>query len=288
MNLLPALLSAVAWGSLGTVTTLIGGSPKTRTLGMTLGTLMFALVVFFIRRPELNSTVIIFGALSGLAWSFGQIFQFRAMNLVGVTLCVPVSNGMQLIGNTLIGAIVYHEWVTRRDFSIGIPALLILLAGLFFTMKTDPLKESTGIRHVELISGIKNLLISTSGYLLFFVFSNGASKDAYAVLLPQAVGMVAGALAVSLKAEYFNKQTFGNLFSGLLWGTGNILLLTSIKANGLAVSFSLAQLAIIFSTLSGILILKERKTPFELRWITAGCFFVITGGILLGYLKSGQ
>lgn len=269
------------------MSTLIGGAPKNRTLGMTVGTLLFAVGIFFWYRPQLAPFMFGMGLLSGLSWSFGQIFQFRSMNLIGVTLCIPLSNGMQLIGNTVIGALIYREWSGAREFSIGIPAILLLLAGLFLTVRSDRKDPAADTHPQTLAAGLKFLLLSTLGYILFFVFSQAAKTDVVAIVLPQAIGMFTGALCVSLRKEHFDKHTLGNIISGLMWGFGNLFLLFSISRNGLAVSFSIIQTGIIISTVGALWILKEKKTPFELRNIFLGCFLVVFGGILLGWLKSG-
>jgi glucose uptake protein len=45
-------------------------------------------------------------------------------------------------------------------------------------------------------------------------------------------------------------------------------------------------MGIIISTLGGIFILGESKTKKEFRYVILGCFMVIIGGLLLGYLKA--
>lgn len=47
MSLLIALVPMIAWGSIGLVSGKIGGSANQQTLGMTIGALLFSIVVFF-------------------------------------------------------------------------------------------------------------------------------------------------------------------------------------------------------------------------------------------------
>lgn len=46
MSLLIALVPMIAWGSIGLVSGKIGGSANQQTLGMTIGALLFSIVVF--------------------------------------------------------------------------------------------------------------------------------------------------------------------------------------------------------------------------------------------------
>ena len=48
MSLLIALVPMIAWGSIGLVSGKIGGSANQQTLGMTIGALLFSIVVFFV------------------------------------------------------------------------------------------------------------------------------------------------------------------------------------------------------------------------------------------------
>ena len=77
-----------------------------------------------------------------------------------------------------------------------------------------------------------------------------------------------------------------NIGTGLLWATGNIFMLISMKNVGLAISFSLSQTGIIISTLGGIWFLGETKSKREFRYVLLGCLGVIAGGILIGYIKA--
>ena len=46
MSLLIALVPMIAWGGIGLVSGKIGGSANQQTLGMTIGALLFSIVVF--------------------------------------------------------------------------------------------------------------------------------------------------------------------------------------------------------------------------------------------------
>lgn len=104
MSLLIALVPMIAWGSIGLVSGKIGGSANQQTLGMTIGALLFSIVVFFVIQPTLTTATLIVGFISGLFWSLGQNQQFHSMKYMGVSVGLPISTGMQLVVNTVAGA----------------------------------------------------------------------------------------------------------------------------------------------------------------------------------------
>ncbi|WP_071131867.1 GRP family sugar transporter [Enterococcus timonensis] len=286
MGLLYAIIPIFAWGSIGLVSGKIGGDANQQTLGMTLGALVFAIVATIILQPVIDLKTILVGLGAGFLWSLGQVGQFHGMKAMGVASALPLSTGMQLIVTTLIGVFAFGEWQTSRDFIFGLLALACLIVGSALTSRRDPNAPETGELH-NYGRGIRALIISTVGYASYNAIINYFGVGAQAVILPQAVGMVIGALVFAGGKVKFEKVVLKNMASGLLWGTGNIFMLSAMKLIGLAVSFSLSQTGIIISTLGGIYILGEKKTKLEMRYIISGCLLVIVGGMLLGYLKSG-
>ena len=53
-GILYTLIPMVAWGSIGFVSNKIGGKPDQQTLGMTIGALLFAFVVWLFVQPEMS------------------------------------------------------------------------------------------------------------------------------------------------------------------------------------------------------------------------------------------
>lgn len=289
MELLIALVPMFAWGSTALVSGKMGGSPNQQTLGMTIGAFFFSIVVFFVLQPTMTLATVLFGFLSGVFWSIGQKGQFQGMHHMGISVALPVSTGMQLILNTIAGAVLFGEWRKSGDFLLGGLALALLMIGSYYTSRQDPDREKLlpeGQKMFDFGKGFRALLISTLGYGAYTIILTWADLDPAAVILPQSVGMVAGAFLFTLGDIRYDRYVLKNNATGLLWGLGNVCMLMGIKSLGLAVSFSLSQMGIIISTLGGIFLLGERKTKKELVYVVLGCLFVIGGGILLGYMKS--
>lgn len=286
MELLIALVPMLAWGSIGLVSGKLGGDANQQTFGMTVGALVFSLAVFLVVRPELSAFVIVAGLVSGFFWCLGQNGQFHGMSYMGVSVALPLSTGMQLVLNTVAGAVVFHEWTKGADYFLGTLALVFLVAGSYLTARRDKNATPPTNKMYDFARGFRSLLVSTVGFGTYTILITWAQIDPLAIILPQSIGMVFGAYVFSYGKLRLDKFVWRNTASGLLWGIGNICMLLSIQSIGLAVGFSLSQMGIIISTLGGIFILGERKTKKELVYVIMGCLFVIFGGMILGYMKT--
>ena len=287
MSLLIALVPMIAWGSIGLVSGKIGGSANQQTLGMTIGALLFSIVVFFVIQPTLTTATLIVGFISGLFWSLGQNQQFHSMKYMGVSVGLPISTGMQLVVNTVAGAVFFHEWRKRKDFVVGFIALAFLVFGVYLTARQDDDSQpKTSNSMLDFNKGIRALIFSTVGYGVYTIIINATGLDPWGIILPQSIGMLVGASFFAFKKVKVDRFVWMNMTTGLLWGLGNICMLLTMREIGLAISFSLSQMGIIISTLGGIFLLGERKSKKEMFYVIFGCIFVILGGILLGYMKA--
>lgn len=284
MEILVALVPMIAWGSIAFVSNKLGGDANQQTLGMTMGAFFFSVIMFLIWQPTMDLRIALIGFLSGFCWSIGQNKQFHTMKYLGISVGLPISTGLQLVLNTIAGAVLFREWQTTRDFTLGILAVIVLILGVYLTSKRDPAASYTLKSH-DIRQGLKAVLYSTLGFAAYTIIITWAGLDPKAIILPQSIGMLMGAALFALKKTKVDRYVWRNLLTGLMWGLGNVCLLASIQKIGLAVAFSLSQMGIIISTLGGIFLLHEHKTKKELRYVLAGCLLVIAGGVLLGYMK---
>ena len=285
-GILYALVPMFAWGSIGFVSNKIGGKPNQQTLGMTLGALLFAFVVWLFVRPEMSVSLWVFGIIGGMLWSIGQNGQFRAMQYMGVSVGNPLSSGAQLVFGSLIGAIVFGEWSKPIRYTLGIIALILLVIGFYFTSKRDSDNVETN-EMTDFGKGFRALTYSTVGYLSYTILFNNIMKfDALAVIFPMSVGMVLGAMIFMKFRIQFEPVVLKNTLVGLMWGVGNIFMLLAAAKAGLAIAFSFSQLGVVISIVGGILFLGETKTRKEMRWLTIGIACFIVGAVLLGFVKS--
>lgn len=287
MSIVFALIPMFAWGSIGLVSGKLGGDANQQTLGMTIGAFLFSLIVFFVTMPTIDGWIVVIGLLSGLCWSVGQNGQFHGMKYLGVSVGLPLSTGMQLILNTIAGALFFAEWTQSRDYLLGITALILLVTGAYLTARQDGEQmPETENKMLDFPRGFRSLISSTIGYGAYTIIITWAGIDPLAIILPQSIGMLIGASFFALRKTKVNRAVWKNTLSGLLWGIGNVCMLITVQQIGLAVGFSLSQMGIIISTLGGIFLLGEKKTKKEFKYVVFGCLLVIFGGILLGYMKA--
>lgn len=287
MEFLIALVPMIAWGSVGLVSGKLGGDANQQTLGMTIGAFAFAIVLYFVLQPTLNSWILLIGFLSGAFWSAGQNGQFHGMKYMGVSVGLPLSTGFQLILNTIAGAIFFHEWQKTGDFILGFCALALLILGAYFTARQD---DDSGVKTsnqmLDFAKGLRAVIFSTIGYGAYTIIITWAALDPLAIILPQSIGMLFGASLFALKKVQLDRYVARNILTGLLWGVGNLCMLVTVQNVGLAIGFSLSQMGIIISTLGGIYFLGEHKTKKEMRYVLIGCLCIVLGGIVLGYMKA--
>ncbi len=238
MGFLLALIPAIAWGSIGLVSGKLGGNAYQQTLGLTFGALVFGIGTLIVMRPVLDTKIWLLGIVSGLFWALGQGQQFQSMKYMGVSMTMPISTGMQFVATTLAGALLFHEWRNGRDVTLGILALALLIVGATLTSRreqTDDFTTQSGVA-----KGLRTLLISTVGYAGYTIIVNAGHLGALAVVMPQSIGMIIGALLMGIGHQPFAKATAKNILTGLLWGTGNVFMLLPMANVGLAVSYSLS------------------------------------------------
>ncbi|MFJ7849136.1 GRP family sugar transporter [Peribacillus sp. NPDC097224] len=277
-----ALIPALTWGSLVLVSEKLGGNSYNQTLGITIGSLLFAIVMSVINPPEWTSLIWIVGIISGIGWAFGQLFQFNSVKEMGVSKTVPISTGLQILGNTFFAVIVFKEWNTTSTIVLGVIAIIFLIAGVLLTSNGD----SKGKNEGSMKRGIVYLIISTAGYVTYVIVVRWFDIDGWSAILPQAIGMFITAFLLSIKQKPFNKYAGRNILTGIMWATGNIGLLLANPKVGVAIAFSFSQMGIVISTLGGIFLLGEKKSKKQMTYVIIGCILVIAGGVMIGFTKE--
>ena len=277
-----ALIPALTWGSLVLVSEKLGGNSYNQTLGITIGSLLFAIVMSVINPPEWTSLIWIVGIISGIGWAFGQLFQFNSVKEMGVSKTVPISTGLQILGNTFFAVIVFKEWNTTSTIILGVVAIIFLIAGVLLTSY----EGSKGKNEGSMKKGIIYLIVSTLGFVTYVIVVRWFDIDGWSAILPQAIGMFIAAFLLSIKHKPFNKYAGRNILTGIMWATGNIGLLLANPKVGVAIAFSFSQMGIVISTLGGIFLLGEKKSKKQMTYVIIGCILVIAGGVMIGFTKE--
>ncbi|KRN75796.1 hypothetical protein IV73_GL000295 [Weissella kandleri] len=318
MSILIALIPALAWGSVGIVTTKMGGSAGQQSLGMTFGALLFGVVtLLFYVVPNagadfaFNSRIWVVGIVSGLVWAIGTAGQFIGFKKMGVSVGNPISTGGQIIGNALMAAAVLGEWKTGKMWLFGSIAILGVVLGAILTSLPDPNapKESNANRDFK--GGLLAMLISTLGFMMYFVLPNLLYKTGYissvlhgapdgsglyymtAVVGPQSIGQVIGTFLIVIffmkeQATMFEKATWRNIITGLVWALGNVFMFISAAnpAVGQATATTLSQMGVVVGVFGGIFILGEKKTKRQMLYSIIGSILVVLGGVMMANLGA--
>lgn len=126
--------------------------------------------------------------VSGTFWAIGQIGQFVSFTKMGVSKTMPISTGLQLIGNTIIGALIFGEWSTINQYVLGSLALILIIIGVVLTTVTRK-ASSQKINGKDMMF----LLFTTIGYWVYSAFPKAVSASAQSMFLPQMIGILIGA-----------------------------------------------------------------------------------------------
>ncbi|MEY9140473.1 glucose uptake protein [Mammaliicoccus lentus] len=285
MDYLIALLPALFWGSVVLINVKVGGGPYNQILGTTIGAFIIGILLFIFGDVEFTFRTIIIGMISGAFWALGQGFQLRSVDLIGVSLTMPISTGLQLLGTTLFSAAFLGEWDTGTQVALGLTGLVLLIIGVIFTSVQKKGSTSSG-NSKKFGQAIPILLISTVGYVVYVVIGQVFGVEGWDALFPQSIGMVIGGVILSFKHKPSVKYTTFNLLPGIVWALGNMFLFISQPKVGVGTSFSFSQMLVIVSTLGGIFLLGEQKTKRQMTFIWIGIVLIIIAAFIIGFAKG--
>lgn len=281
MNILIALLPAIGWGLIPLIVNKVPKSkPVNQILGVGIGAVLVGLIVTLIQRPSMNLQISLLAIVSGAFWTMGQVGQFLSFTRIGVSKTMPISTGFQLIGNTIIGVLIFGDWKTVNQYVLGILALILIVIGVSLTTVTKN-GDSKKISSKDIM-----LLIFTSiGYWVYSAFPNAVKADAQALFLPQTIGILLGAviyIAFTKRLVTTIKQcaTWLDVLAGLAFGIGAYSYIISAQMNGITSAFIYSQLSVIISTVGGMTILGEHKYGKELVSTLVGLALIVVGAIL--------
>lgn len=280
MEILVALIPALLWGILPVIVNKLGGKPINQQLGTAFGCGILALGIFIFARPEITRAVFLGCMVSGLAWSVGQLMQYKSYVILGTSKAFALSISIEMVLNSLVGVLIFHEWKTSNQLILGFSAIALVILGGNLTAYTSHKGKS------DLKKGLITLVIGACGFCLWNYAIRFVNADGLPAIFPQAVGMVIGSLILSLfedkSIKKFSAVTFKQILPGFIYAGANIALIFANKLNGVAVGYTMAQLCLVIETVLGLLFLHEEKTPAELKCSIAGAVLITAGCIMVG------
>ncbi|EHJ53297.1 GRP family sugar transporter [Streptococcus macacae] len=286
MSVLIALLPALAWGMIPLTVSRVKGRPTNQILGTGFGAALIGLVGFLITGARTNALTFLLAMLSGAFWTIGQTGQFASYKRIGVSNTMPISTGFQLIGNSLIGVIIFGEWSGAANLLLGSLALLLIIIGIVLTAITGS-NDNTGELSIR-SQDILFLLATTIGYWVYSAFPKTVTGSAESLFFPQMLGILLGASLYALLTKnalaFRQKASWQAVLAGFVFSIGALSYIYSVNANGVAAAFVYSQLSVVISTLSGMYILGEKKQGRALFLTFAGLLLIVAGSILTGLI----
>lgn len=287
MALLIALINIVGWGLIPLT---VKGSPANQIAGMGIGASVTALIIYLFTRPAFDASVWAIAFIAGALWTIGQLGQFISYTRIGVSGTIPLSAGFQLVGNSLIGVLIFGEWPTSTAKIIGFIALALVVIGIVLSSKSDDKGSGNAT--------MKNIMFLLATTIGFWIYSSSPKLIGKAInpsatgldyIFPEMLGVLVGTTLYVLFSHnthiYHEKVTLHNCLAGIEFGVGTLFYLFSVKQNGVTNAFIYSQLCSVISTFGGIWFLHESKSKREMIYVTVGLIFIIGGSVLTGFAK---
>lgn len=286
--LLIGLGPLLGWGLFPTVASKIGGRPVNQIVGTTLGTFIFALIFAMVQGLALPTGIdLLFSILSGVGWASAQIITFKSFELVGSSRAMPITTAFQLLGASLWGVIALGNWPGTTAKVFGGFALALIVLGAWMTVWTEKkTQESSQLLRKAVIM----LAIGEIGYWAYSAAPQATTIDGAQSFLPQAIGMVLVAVTYAIVLRIRKQESFAlfevvsykQIISGFFFAFAALTYLISAQPdmNGLATGFILSQTSVVLATLTGIFILKQKKTKKEMLVTMAGLVFILLAAVI--------
>lgn len=285
--LLIGLGPLLGWGLYPTIASKIGGKPVNQIVGSTIGTLIFAIILFFANGLTFPSGMdLTLSILSGIGWASAQILTFKSFELVGSSRAMPITTAFQLIVASLWGVAHLGNWPTMTDKLIGALALVLIILGARMTVWSEK-KDSADASNIK--KAVIILAIGEIGYWLYSAAPQETSITGMNAFLPQAIGMVIVAVVYSLVIAVKEKEnaltqmvSYKQIISGFFFAFAALTYLISAQPNmnGLATGFILSQTSVVLATLTGIWVLGQKKTSKEMKITIIGLVLILLAATL--------
>ncbi|WP_318766133.1 GRP family sugar transporter [Lactiplantibacillus carotarum] len=283
MGILLALIPAIGWGIQPLIARKVGGSPANQIVGMGLGSLLIGLIIWMTSGTVTGTAFwLSFGA--GFLWSLGQVGQFISFTHLGVTRTMPISTGLQIVGTSLIGVLIFGEWSGTTAKLIGLAAIILVIIGVALTAVTD----QKGSGETSIGYGLSILVPTTVGYWAYGALPKTINAAGIHLFFPEMLGIFVGAIVYALirtKGQaLMQKETWKNGLIGIVFGISSLAYIFAAQSAGVATAFVITQLNVVVSTLGAMLILREGKSPRELRFTLIGLILIVVGSIMTATL----
>lgn len=282
MSIIYMLIPALAWGVLPLAVARIKGKPINQILGTTVGTLIVGLITLPFIKLNIDAKTFWMAALAGAFWVIGQLGQYTGYAKVGVSETMPISTGLQLIGTSLVGVVIFGEWGSTSAKIWGFIGIALLIIGAILTSVSDA-GTSEGNKSNQ-TGTIIMLVCTTLGFIVYNAIPRALSASGIAIFVPESVGMVLAVLVYLVftrqLGELKAKSSWQSLIAGFIFSIAALGYIMSVRDNGVNTAFVVSQLSVVISTLGGMLVLGEKKSKKGYIFTISGLILIFVGAIL--------
>ncbi|MDE6491702.1 MAG: GRP family sugar transporter [Lactobacillus sp.] len=282
MSIIYMLIPALAWGVLPLAVARIKGKPINQILGTTVGTLIVGLITLPFIKLNIDAKTFWMAALAGAFWVIGQLGQYTGYAKVGVSETMPISTGLQLIGTSLVGVVIFGEWGSTSAKIWGFIGIALLILGAILTSVSDT-GTSEGNKSNQ-TGTIIMLVCTTLGFIVYNAIPRALSASGIAIFFPESVGMVLAVLVYLVftrqLGELKAKSSWQSLIAGFIFSIAALGYIMSVRDNGVNTAFVVSQLSVVISTLGGMLVLGEQKSKKGYIFTISGLILIFVGAIL--------
>lgn len=282
MSIIYMLIPALAWGVLPLAVARIKGKPINQILGTTVGTLIVGLITLPFIKLNIDTKTFWMAALAGAFWVIGQLGQYTGYAKVGVSETMPISTGLQLIGTSLVGVVIFGEWGSTSAKIWGFIGIALLIIGAILTSVSDA-GTSEGNKSNQ-TGTIIMLVCTTLGFIVYNAIPRALSASGIAIFFPESVGMVLAVLVYLVftrqLGELKAKSSWQSLIAGFIFSIAALGYIMSVRDNGVNTAFVVSQLSVVISTLGGMLVLGEKKSKKGYIFTISGLILIFVGAIL--------
>ncbi|GAA3629238.1 GRP family sugar transporter [Lactobacillus hamsteri] len=282
MNIVYMFIPAVAWGILPLAVAKVNGKPINQILGTTVGTLIVGIIALPFIKMNIDAKTFWLAALAGAFWVVGQLGQYTGYAKIGVSETMPISTGLQLIGTSLVGVVIFGEWASTNAKIWGFIGIALLIIGAILTSISD--KGTSEGNEKNQVGTIIMLVCTTLGFIIYNSIPKAMSASGLAIFFPESVGMVLAVLVYLVFTKQLGelkaKSSWQSLIAGFIFAIAAIGYILSVKDNGVNTAFVVSQLSVVISTLGGMLFLHEKKTKKGFIFTISGLIIILIGAIL--------
>ncbi len=299
MTVLLALITVVSWGTWIPTSQVVPGVPqRVRTLYAGIGNLVLASCALVAGGGHLSLGWRQFWLplVGGAVWTAGSVAAFRATATIGLARAAGTWTPLNIIASFVWGALLFGELNrlgATRFAALGAGLVIVLIGVLLIVGSQDPVGPhvSTEPRRVGTFG--RGIIWATVAGVLwgsYFVPAQWAKVPALVGNFPLALGILAAGLALTLRGgvpvRLGPKVTAVQLTAGLLFGIGDLALLSLVGRVGTGVGFTIAQLSLLVNAGIGMWVFKVPKPGSRAsRRVLVGILVAGSGGVLIGILR---